>query len=841
MEPIHSTPPKSPFKKPVDWGELKTTALVIKGFFESVDANSIKPGWIFSGSLMSFDRINFRLIPRTWWFIDVINPDAKFRAVEEALKELVDKIKEVERKINLFEPDAENLHKAKSHLNEWIKIRNVMTGISKEGFKTLAKNYLKAGKIKKSNRVTAYRKEVFAHATAVRLKLHEKLKPFLSDLDTALIKLEEYDHPAKDLLKRIPSCRASLRNVFSDSTGLHLPVSLVEDSLFELQFAKVNRLELRVAAEIAKIPAMAEPIYTQGKAAFWEPMRLLFDEDEIIRETGIWGTCERTLEDPNICGLHFCYTKDTKQIAISCGALNNALKAKQLAFAMKEVLRRVPKDNGRWVLLQLNSFRQESNLIRDAHKHIYLNEEMFKSYLEKPDTTILHFNTCVNAATMFAVEDRQALTRINIDSLGFLADFILHDIEDMFKGKPLNDETKKDLDHFKKRSDDLVSLAKKIKELKFQIDQHSQSNLLDRKFSVDDLIAEFEENQICNDESEKIIFDQALIDKSALEKERNKIDQALPKDLEELNEELLKKQDELEKILIKFNEYVQYIYDRLQKEQKENNFEELGKALLIFQVYHEILNLQLKVSGASRTTEIELFLILFRLLKVKPIIFCYSGLDRSGFVRALHDAQIQMERKLFEEEMLKFDEQTKRNIYLARTEACRKLIEMTLKLDGCRDELYSLFDQVVSESKGEIVPFTDLSLPLPWKEDPSINVREALFKKIDEIYPTSQWGKRDILKSGQVYMEMVASQLFSAGLEMTLNSAAITGIKLHHDAGWPKNYFANPHPLTRLPAFCFFGNQVIQLLTYSSWSLKKWYLTLIAQKLLLRLSCKRGN
>lgn len=823
---------------PINWKSLDRTALEIKQFLESVNPQRIGTGFVW------YDRTNFTLQPRSEVFsnhswqkvVNLFNPDSKFRCFQEAMTTLIGKIKEIEKNIQNFNPDISNSEAAKSHLNEWIRIKNVIVVTAKRGFKVLAQNYADAEKTVKATRIIAQRDEAFEHIECLMQELHKKLRPFLSELDTGIIKLEEYAHPSKDLLRRTPDYLQSFRKVsFDPSKGLLLPIELVEQSLLDDQFTSVDRLDLKVAANIAGIPRGALPITTQNGFALWEPMRLVMEKEVVVLQPGIWGTCERTSEDLNICGLHV-WSTDTGQTAISCGSLNE-FKAKQLVFAMKEALLKAPQSNGRWAFVQLNSFSKEAEKIGDAHT-LYLNEMMFQEALGK-STSFLHFNTCLNAATMFESEDRKALKRINIDSLAKLAEYILEDVEIMFKGKePLAFLTGDDLLSFKCKSKNVITLAKEIKELKQKIEKLDKEKRLKRIESIQNAIDEFVE---LGDEEEN------KIKTVKLEKKRQKIEEDLPENVKNLRDSLSEKQEELTRSFVDFKFAVQTTLLCLIKEEKGIfSSNKVSKIKLIFQVYHEILNLQLKQPGykaLSRTTEIELFLLLYRLLKIKPIIFCYSGIDRSGFVRALLDALTGLERELFSTAMKNLPKEMKEEEknYRARLEACNKLFEVVMQLDESRNELFSLTEEVVSNSKGELVLHTDLSLPLVWQDKNENPIRKILFEKIDEKYPPSMWGKGEILKASQCYMENVICHMLSAGLEISLNSSGVAGLKYLHNASWPTKIFANPHPLARIPMFVQSKNLAIQLVEYSGLWTKTLNFTEIGKKVLLRLSKKRGT
>lgn len=840
---------------PPDWKEADKTARSVRHFLLSLDAVLIGTG------LMWYDKDNFLLLPRSSWFnnhtfqwvVNIGNKTATFEAVQESLTTLISKIKTIGTSITVFDATHHDCVPPQHLLIDLIRLQIVIDGVAHLGLRRLADNYTSAAKQQKAASITALGSQAFEQIGKLRNELQAKLLPHVPGLDVT-ITLEQYAFKAKTLLQNRDAYRETLRIVAAHpATGLCIPADLIDQCLMDSTYnSKPNRDALRIAAQFICIPKMAQPIPTLGNTSFWMPLRLVKEGDIIVIDPGVWGTCERTSGGgDNICNVYFRVTPDTKQIAISCGALNTAAKAEQLAKVMQEALKFVPEANERWVVHQLNSFRQEARLIRDVHTHVYLNEGYFRGVLKNPGLSLLHFNTCFNSATMFASEDVQALKTINCDSLAKIAEYVLADLKQLLKGKPvLHQLMGEGSDDFKQKCGSVIRLADELKKLKQQIKRQNGCETLDRIASIENMMGVLKDNTIISGVKSELpsLFDSDETDEQrlkqvTLENERRGLEKDLPAQLKELNEQLLKKQEELEKCLVVFKTSIAAAILALQ--QSSDGSPDSQQALLILQVYEQILNVQLKQPGfkpLSRSTETELFLLLYRLLNIKPIIICWSGLDRSGAVRSLADAQARSEREFFDAALSQKPDRRLENQFAARVEACNNLYRMIINFDTHRDELFSMINAIVSQSKGQATLISDLTRSFASQPDPSLNIRDALFAKIDEKYPAQLGPKGEILKTTQRYLELVAGQLLGTEAEKTLFSTGVVGFKYLHDTYWPKSYFANPHPPDRWPMFCFVGNKAVKLLDFSEgWMSNSLNVTPAAITIFLRLSQLRGN
>lgn len=589
----------------INWPFLTKYAKSIKYFLRSLDILAIGKG------LMWYDEEKFLLRPRSNWFdnhtyqwiVNIGNPQATFDKTQGALIELNSRIKMIRKNIDVFKYQPENHAAAHTFLMEMIKVRLVIEGVAIHGLKRLSENYAKASKTEQSASVANLGSEAFSAVASLVEKLKEKMEPFVEGLSLA-IDLEKYGHTAKELLGRREIYAETLSKVLADQArGLIIPLDLIKQCLSDCSCKEKPAKEaLKNAMRLVGISNLAIPLSTQCKTMFWQPKRLVIEGDKIEIQQGVWGTSERTAYGAdNICNLHYRINPLTKHIIISGGSLNSQTKAGQLAVIMGETLKLVPEANNRWVVHQLNSQSKERRLIDDVHSNIYLNEKMFASCLGK-EMSFLHFNTCLNAATMFAYEDSQSRP-VNYPSLAKLVDFILTDLQTLLKGKSVSEVLFADgPDSFKKQSEAVVRLAEEVKLLELQMKDVEEGDKikLDKMASLDNLMAVMKENELTAklEPSEEILVfesdEKGVKSEAALQSERNEIEGTLPGKVKELTAKLQLKQSALVKSLPLLKTALGAAIAQLVNAKQTDPSPELEKALLILQVYEKIFILQLK-------------------------------------------------------------------------------------------------------------------------------------------------------------------------------------------------------------------------------------------------------
>ena len=266
------------------------------------------------------------------------------------------------------------------------------------------------------------------------------------------------------------------------------------------------------------------------------------------------------------------------------------------------------------------------------------------------------------------------------------------------------------------------------------------------------------------------------------------------------------------------------------------------KAVLILTIYHQLLKLQLRLEKTTltRSTEIELFLLLYVLLDIKPIIVCYSGLDRSGQVRAMSGAMTQLMEGFYHERLAKTADKNAQDQATCRIEAAKKMLQLIVTMDGNRLELLNLMNQ--------LSPQPDFVMELSqWEKSASDqDARAALFAAIDQKYPPASGTKAEELKCSQFYLELIVTQLLKTEAEKTFYSCGGIGLKYHHGSSGPKKYFANQHVLDRWTPIVFvqegIKRRAIKTINYSpGWFWTAHETTAAANVLLQRLSKYRGT
>lgn len=847
---------------PVPWKELDKEAKHIKGFLASLNCGQVGTGFMF------FDRESFLLVPRSYWFngrtlqwiTTIGNKTANFPAIQEAFTKLIEKINFIYQTIHAYSPGSaeECPLEAQELMMTLIRIQIIINGVSKEGLRQLQKNYKDKGDQGKSDSLEAFGKKAFDQLNEAESLLSRKLTTYIPELQVDM-NLERFSLSAKELLSRRDRYRAHLRQVTWDvAKGVTIPFGLIQDCLGDLQHkARPTKEALRISANFIRLPTMAQWIPTQGGISRWTPLRIVTTRTRVMDiESGVVGTCERDGQaSDNLCNLYYRIDPDTKQVVISCGAINSAVKAEQLAIAMNEILKSLPNANGRWIVHQLNSFRLESSLIRDVHAHLGVAQ----SYMEekRKGTSILHVNTCFNSATLFKSEDRRSLLSVNVDSLVVLGQFIYDDVSQLLKkdGSANTQDLLTSTEGLSVYSLNCIALSKTvddIKRLKNSLKDHAEADLFAQYYTIYSQLSALVEEIEAWPEAAKIkasdvgelgsVFDLQKSTRDDQERLKVQVEAAvanLPAQLKEWSEALKARQLDLEKQLMGLLDPIRVVISKIELECMIESSPQLEKALLLFQVFEKILLLQLKIPDGpsfSRCTEIELFLLLYRLLEIKPIIICWSGLDRSGSVRAFSDALAQVERKLFEDIYSQLDKSPENEV-LSRLEAQKALYLLIINLDANRKELFTLADQ----SKGSINPVKDLTGWKPSGQPPATHLRNLLFAAIDGKYGPEDIN-RDQLKQTQYYLELVVRELLATEAEKTLVSTGAVGFKYLHDTFWPKSFFANFHPLERWPQHIFTENQEpIQLLDSSGWISRTAKITAAAIAIFLRLSKLRGN
>ena len=855
------------------WEPLEVEAKAIKGFINSISKRR------FGTGLAYFDRTNFQLLPRSEWFnmhllqqiVNLTNPDATFEAVQGALLALQQRVQAFQRQIVLFAPTAKDKCPPKSQtlLISLVRIIICVKEVAEDGLKQLADNYKSLDKDQKGASLSSLGQETFTILYNVEESLVNQLTLHFPSLKHDLT-LERVYFSVKELLLNREMYRAQLRRVaYGQATGLTLPLDLVTSCKSDapLQRSKPNIEALLNAARAIFLPTMAQAIPTQGGATSWSAYRPVRGADgSIIVETGVTGTCERDgIGSVNICNLYDRIDPQTNHLVMGAGAIDSPLKVKQIMAVIAQNLPKTPeKKRGRWAVHQLNSFKNEERLMHDVLTSMPLMRAALKALMPERKVSLLHINTAFNAATMFKSEDAKSFEQINLESLVQLIDYILQDatllLNEQRVGSVLQatlDFIKKEMagfDHAKQLSDQIVLLKELVSKDPSQAKLLEQSKVAGELDELEQAIApkveDVDDLLEVADELDRALRGDLYPAEKGPSEAMPKGDSWLPIDRTPplLKKELETRQTDLKDFLNLFLQPLDRIVAELRTRAMDTRSPEIMKVDLLFRALKDILDFQFhspESLASSHCAQIELFLFLYRLIDVKPIIICWSGLDRSGTVRAFADAQSQLERQFYDEEFaqLKIPLKTEKE-FVARLRAQHKLYLLLHNLDSLRIVLYRMTNELIASLNSKLNLFTDLK---EWQESvPSkMNLREALVGKIDQL-PEDAPAKKEDLKNALYYLELVAAHLLGPEAEKTLFSSGVVGFRYHQDAKWAfERYFANHHPLQRLPLVIqTAAGHNIQLLTYAEagrFSNDSLELTPAGKDILLRLSQLRAK
>lgn len=829
----------------IDWNITEKTAKEIHGFLYSLDVKEMR------GGLMLYNADKFCL--ETWstwsdyyafqWVATVGDKRTTFETVRGGFLTLLKKIEYIQKTILNFQINAENNRRGEKLQDLLLKIEMVIRSVSNFGLEKLTSNYSSNQFSVEAAALSKIGSDAFKLIETITKQLTEKLLPHIPELE-ANTKLAHYFYSARALLlPRNVFCENMQAVVCDRDTGLKIPVELVQDCLFEMECEKPNRETLQAAAAFVGLPKQAKEIPTQDGNAKWCPVRLIgLPNGGNILEEGVFGTCERNEKEgvDNLCNIYF---KIEKEITIGCGAVNSDKKAEQLAVVMARTMELVPESSGRWVILSLTSFKKERKKTEAVHAHVPLNEEFFRKAIGRNDISLLHMNNCFNAATMFSDEIPTSLDEINIDSLAFFAQYLLTDIQQLLQGMlketaAFNFLFGEDKSSFKSCSNDVVGIANEIIKAKKEIKKLKEDEIEGKdKKDLRVTVQESKSVKLANNaSSEEKQFEFVLIEKPL-------------RTVKECEECLSKKRLQLKDEFNRLNLSVLAAIEQLKAEISEQYSFEIDSALLSLEVYQRLLSVQLKLEGykpLSRTREIELNLLLNRLLNANTIITCWSGLDRSGTIRALADSQSQLERELLQvliEERKKLWNASPANEAIDRLKVRRQILQIIENFDDNRNELFSMTNQIIKDFDVKLVSdLKEFEQATCYIKD----IRKELFARLDERIPSVKGVE---LMLTQRYSELYAKHLLGTEAVKPLRSNGAAGFKYLYDSG-VKSFFANFHVIQSLPMFLFADDKLIQLLEYNKGFLNPDYtagknlpmkITKAGIQLTHRLSQRRGT
>ncbi|WP_068470348.1 hypothetical protein [Candidatus Protochlamydia phocaeensis] len=788
MNNVHSSSshPSSPVLS-MDWNRIHENSKKVKEFLKSFHVDRIGTG------LMRVDENGYTLSPRSNYVnsptvqraLNIRNPLATYEAVQRCFNDISRKIDVLEKFISAFDPDSGDCVQAKKLLLRLVKINRIFETTAFEGIEQLCKNYISDGQADKAGALKVSGDGYHVLLKRIIEALTHKLSARIEELDVD-IKLVKYNFSAAKLLIKRGDAVLHLRSVFCNfKVGCIIPTELIQDCLTDQhKFKDTDKKAMQIATNQIGLPTLASKIPTQGGNANWVPMRLIETEERsILVERGVVGTCERDSAKKlsDLCNVYYRIESDSLNCFISCGAVNNAQKAKELAQVIKLMEEPLKKKQKQFVLHQLGSFKAEEEIIRNAHTHIAETESLLRTICEDDELSILHINTNFNATNWFDSERTNSLS-INCQGLARLAKHILMKVDQL---NPFNIKD--------------AAFFESARELKETFDCQIQRLI----------------NVIAFIEKEPESIKNTIEAKNTIEVKQKELERELEKYLKNLDEALAK----IDPSLVR-------------------NYEE-ETLLLLLDILRRLIHLQftpLHLPRLSRSAEIELYLLLYRMLDMTPILICWSGLDRSGAVRALAESQARLERELKQRVPQGAVDLAKQPSPL---NAWKMIFRLILHCDDYRKELFSL-TEAISQENSSLTMIANLdkwqaleSQPFLLKDEDA-SFRKMLFEKIDQMYEDKE--KADDLKLVQYYLELVVSQLLGSEAEKTFYSTGMIGFKYHHNGSLTQRMGANNYPLERWPQFISdHQGCVIQLLS------DPMTITEAAKTLILRLAYLRGG
>lgn len=867
----------TPNRGTINWSRLLVTVDQIQRFLLSLDPNDIGKGFV------RYKEEEFYLEPCSkWtsnhtyqWLVNRGDDNATFEGVMGAFIELKNKVNTLKTVIDQFTPNSPDdcPDEAQELSLRLIDLRMIVSQTAINGLEQLYKNYQSSWNRKKKP-ITLRDKGMSSFEIMKELEetLIRKIVEHRPEFGLN-VQLRQ-DHPHADILiGQRDRYRETIRaTVWLPDLGTVISDHLIQQSINDVSGPKPIRVGLKLAAKSLKLPRLAQPIHPHRTQYAWIPVRPEIDEDgQITLQDGVYGTCERNLKRSNtVCNLYYIHYDDAKQLVLGCGTIDNPIKAEQIVALLRRELDKCA--SGRVVIHQLNSWFNETNLIRNVHAQIDFIQEQLDTLIPERKVRVLHFNTAFNAATKVPLynEDLRSVNEVNIDSLAQLLQWVHEDLhllvahsqETPDEGVDLLKERVADRDGFGLTENDsnptphvdseshvndslspdpsqtdetasnrshplifdlLSTLSEKCKSVHELVEnirtikQLLRNNSPTRQqpseiYSLSSSSTDFPETTASSSHAERSPL-RASIDSPDLQRDRlsniqtpiRAISNKLEKNQIDLKQELIDVAKRILPELIAF----------FQKCSEESPRAPIAKkAILILSVLQEIYRVQFGIPGDiqhSRCSEIEFFLLLYRLLNINPIITCKSGLDRSGNIRALTDSQIEIERIIFERMK---DEDPHSDDSLGKIKASEQIFNMIQRFDQNRETLFEMAKNVFTSH--QVLPATD---QISWdKTVPTlINIKEKLFEALVQMNlpPTDL----QLLKDTENYLELVNRHLIGEILRTEASTGA-SGLKYHHSdsAYWfsPRKVAANPHVLQRMTFFIQTeSGKYIQMINYS--------------------------
>lgn len=860
-----------PESNSVNWESLNSERKVIKGYLKSLNCKAIGTGLVY------FYQPDFKLYPRSsitsnhmlQWIATIGTEGATFEAVQGSLISLLQKIEALASKIKPFNPQSINecTKQSQEFFLKWVELDSLARTAAKDGLEQLSENYLLQGKKANTRSLISFGDDILPKIKELKENLFRALLPIEKDLEPYM-KLDAFGLSAKKLLKnQVSYCKDAREVGWDPHNGASVNLSMLEDSVHNVQRKmRYNAQTVKNAACIIKLPTQAKPIPAQNGAIKWIPVRPAIENNKIIfQEASVVGTCERGVDSTeHLCNLYYKIDPTSNKITLSTGAIDSPLKGQEIAELILKLTNEYKQKNNRWVLHQLNSyfnpFFDEKGLIQKVHTQALAIDTRLKE--EARSFCFMHINTAFNAATQLDNEDPQSLKEINIDTLAQLAMYVKEDVSILLAQTLFNVESEA-WKNFHNSCGEVFALCYDIRRLKGGLASDSEGKNNSGK-------VELEENQDLEIPSEngelREGLQSVLVSDTSMESNPKLIITTEPELSQKVTDLTAVKfsgkiktlegnQSELEKklkVLCKAVNVLIVSTEAYREIVQHECYYPATKSVLILKTFEMILRLQLKEVGTpqiSRVTEIEFFLLLYRLLDIKMIVSCWSGLDRTGAIIAVDDSLSQLEyllTDLYNKQSFDPDSAAIQEVVY------QTLYDLIIGLDSRKETIFQLTNQILTANPNLylIKDANFIGSPEKLAPIPNFNLREQIIEKIKDSCCDSERQmnakKADALINTLVYLEMFAAHLLGPQQEKTFYSTGVFGLKYHHDRSYVRRTVtANDHPIERLPQFIFLKDKTpVQLIIYTGAGYvmnSSTALTKICKNLFLRLSKLRGT
>jgi|GEM_PF-1929466 len=790
----------------VNWESIRRDSQAILNFLTAVDKQR------FGTGLAYYDEAAFMIKPRSeyfsnqtyQWVVNIGNQGATFEKVQEAFLRLKSTIEALVLKITAT-PLAHP--KARSLLFTLVQTQKVVDCVSREGLKRLSENY-RANPIKaeNGNSLLGIGEDCFTLLKKAEVEMEAKMT-IIDPTIAADVRLVRYAFSASKLLLRRGKYQESLRLVGCNGFGVEVSHEYIKNVSFDAKhlFRHGRGAVFNAACEI-KMPQMALPIPAQGGTAEWSPLRIGSSSGTISVEKGVTGVCEKSNDLPTF---YYLISSLTKLLTVSCGVPDTALKLDQLVFGMQHIKTlHADQKFTSCAVLQLNSFATEAPLIRNVQ--LAIPELKHRLGL----TTLLHINISYRSEK----EDEKSRRAVNLDGLALLACSVLNEVKNLLSASstkvtsvppasssssstligengPARERTQKILPSGLCQSpgDSTIDKGGSINPIQPPLSiadprelshQPGRQNLLSTLPNVQELLALFGEESSVTVQIRSLmdLFNQRWADAF---NPTERIEAGKYTDFQKKMAKIL-----IESTLPTLQEIVEKANSVYDKEPTCR----FGKVSLLLYSLRELLSSQLGVGKTqlqSRCQTVEMFLLLFRMLKMPVILVSGDGINRGAAVRALIDAQCQLEKELYQEAISKSGAQDKKEDALMQAQST--LYGLIKHFEEHRGHVLEGIERSIQ--KNDIPVFSDIN---SLTTVPKQNLRLVLSTGILGFADNSS---ADCLRQTLRYFELVGASLLGPQAEIALFGRGVIGYKFDQDAYWAtQRYYANYLPLQRCPS-----------------------------------------